>query len=155
MTDLTERQKHILAVLASVKPHTWLSRPGLQILFFQIQGKPKGTYFDFQPWSCGPRDPDLGNEMSVLWDQGLISQSEYGSRGPTLFCTSRKGLDRGQVLAERLSQTEISRIQTLSAQMDDSRKETFRLGWVKILREIISRYPVMGTNLLFQNQNPA
>ena len=152
MNDLTERQRHILAVLASVEPFTWLSRPGLQILFFQIQGKPEGRYFQFQPSSCGPRDPNLSSEISFLEEQGMLYQSEYRSGGPTLFATSRKGLDQGRILAEELSSEEIARIRTLSVQMDDSQKKTFRRGWVNVLQDITSRYPDMGTNLLFQSQ---
>lgn len=148
LEDLTDRQKFILAALASEQDIS-LAPVQVQKLFFlfdenliSVLGKPK--YFDFQPYDYGPYDKEVYAELEALEEKELV-RINYASDSPgsRSYCLSIGGQREGESNLDLMDSSVSDYIASLC-------KWVKGLTFAELVGYIYKHYPEMRENSIFR-----
>ena len=101
-----------------------------------------GTFYQFEPWDYGPFDADVYDDARELEELGLIARPHVVDRQWRDFRITRAGLCKARELRASVPPDVLRYISTVV-------KWAQELTFTQLVRAVITRYPEMGTAMVF------
>jgi uncharacterized protein YwgA len=147
MTDLTHRQKIMLAALAAEGGGVF-APVQVQKLFFlldtNVAAELGGRQFSFEPYDYGPYDRCVYTELEALARQGLVAIEAASGAAKRKYSLTAAGYQTGQSVLKGLNPRAQEYLQRVSAWIRS-------LGFAELVGAIYQQYPDMKVNSVFRD----
>lgn len=145
--DLTERQKHMLAVLATDSGAEF-APVQVQKLFFLLDENLEAffgqKYFTFEPYDYGPFDRVVYHELDHLARMGLINIRNVGNAAKRLYSLTPTGFADGSEALQDIPKP----VQDYLAELS---KWVRQLSFTQLVSAVYKAFPKMRENSIFQD----
>jgi hypothetical protein len=146
MTDITPRQRIVLAALAAERSSAF-APVQVQKLFFlldqNIAADLGGPQFSFEPYDYGPFDRAVYSELEALAQKGLVAIEVAPGASRRKFSLTAAGYDAGQAALAQLSTRARDYLTRVSAWVRS-------LSFAELVGSIYKQYPSMKANSVFR-----